>query len=317
MKIVSAFFAGGLAAFGQAANFDELAKLFRVDPQQPQDAKLSATGGRQGVRIFDFSFASPVSGRAPGVLVIPDRRGRFPVLLFGHWMMAGSPMRNHTEFFEEAIVYARAGAVCLLLDTPLVRPGVVEDPDWTHGQEPNAALQMTREWRKALDVLLLRKDVDPQRVAYVGHSFSAGVGARLAGVEKRIQSFVLMANTYASRDYIYDDQDAGITAMRNKMGEAAIESYFRQFPWEELAVFVSHAAPSGVFLQNGRTDKELPERVVRKSLAYFNGPKRIEFYDAGHALNSTARLDRAKWLRARLKLKGLDWQALRAIGPLR
>ncbi len=35
-------------------------------------------------------------------------------------------MRNHTEFLEEAIVYARAGAVCLLLDTPLVRPGVAE-----------------------------------------------------------------------------------------------------------------------------------------------------------------------------------------------
>ncbi len=78
-----------------------------------------------------------------------------------------------------------------------------------------------------------------------------------------------MANTYASRDYIYDDRDAGITAMRNKMGEAAIESYFRQFLWEELAVSVSHAAPCGAFLQNGRTDKELPERVVRKESRVF------------------------------------------------
>lgn len=123
MKIVLAFFACGLVAFGQPANFDELAKLFHVDPLQPSDAKLSATGGRKGV--------------------------------------------------------------------------------------------------------LPRKDVDPRRVAYVEHSFSAGVGAKLVGVEKRIQSFVLMANTYASRDYIYDEQDAGITALRNKMGEAAIENYFR------------------------------------------------------------------------------------------
>lgn len=80
---------------------------------------------------------------------------------------------------------------------------------------------------------------------------------------------------------------------------------------------MSHAAPSAVFLQNGRTDKELPERIVRKSFAYFNGPKQIEFYDAGHALNSAARLDRAQWLRGRLRLKRLDWQALRAIEQLR
>ena len=46
---------------------------------------------------------------------------------------------------------------------------------------------MAREWRRAIDLMLARKDVDATRVAYVGHSFSAGVGAKLAGVEKRIR----------------------------------------------------------------------------------------------------------------------------------
>jgi len=225
MKIVLTLLASGLLAFGQPSTFDELTKLFRIDPKQPQDAELSATGDRKGVRTFDFSFSSPVSGRVPGVLVIPDRPGRFPVLLFGHWMMAGSPMRNHNEFLEEAIVYARAGVLCLLLDSPLVRDGIIEDPDPMHGQGPNGALQMAREWRRALDILLLRKDVDPKRVAYVGHSFSAGVGAKLIGVEKRIQSFVLMANMYSLRDYIYDEQNAEMVAMRNKMGEDWIQNY--------------------------------------------------------------------------------------------
>jgi cephalosporin-C deacetylase-like acetyl esterase len=169
--------------FSQAATFDELAKLFQTDPKQPPDVRLVATGEDHGARIFDFSFSSPVSGRVPGVLVTPGHAGRFPLILFGHWMMAGSPKRNHTEFLEEAVVYARAGAICLILDSPLVRDGVVEDPDPMHGQGANGALQMAREWRRALDILLLRKDVDPKRVAYVGHSFSAGVGAKLIGVK--------------------------------------------------------------------------------------------------------------------------------------
>jgi cephalosporin-C deacetylase-like acetyl esterase len=317
MKIVLALLAFALSAFGQPATFDELTNLFRVNPGQPQGAELSGMGHGRGVRTFDFSFSSPVSGRVPGVLVIPDHPGRFPVILFGHWMMAGSPMRDHTEFLEEAIVYARAGVICLLLDSPLVRDGIIEDPDPMHGQGPNAALQMALEWRRALDILLLRKDVDPKRVAYVGHSFGAGVGAKLTGVEKRIQSFVLMANVYSLRDYIYDEQNADMLAMRNKVGEDWIQSYFRQFPWDDSAPFVRHSAPAAVFLQNGRLDEALPERIVRKSFEYFQQPKRIKFYDAGHALNSAARVDRAEWLQGRLKLKVLDLQALGSIEQLR
>ncbi len=317
MKLALALSVFALSASGQSGSFEELARLFQNDAKQPHDLKLSATAGRQGVRTFDFSFRSPVAGRVPGVLITSDRPGRFPVVLFGHWMMAGSPMRNHTEFLEEAIVYARAGAVCLLLDTPLVREGVTEDPDFTHGQEPKATLQMAREWRRALDILLLRNDVDSTRVAYVGHSFSAGVGAKLGGVEKRIQSFVLMANTYSLREFVFDEGNAELRAWRRKVGNEAVETYLRQFPWDDSLPFVRHAAPAAVFLQNGRSDTDLPEAVVRRSLAYFNGPKQLEFYDAGHALNSVARLARAQWLQKRLGLKALDIQSLQAIPQLR
>ncbi|MGC4055866.1 MAG: hypothetical protein QM757_44205 [Paludibaculum sp.] len=317
MKRVLALAVISLAACGQSDSFDEFARLFRNDPNQPWDVELTPAGGRDGVRTFNISFRSPVEGRVPGVLVAPDRPGRFPIILFGHWMMAGSPMRNHTEFLREALVYARAGAVCLLLDTPLVRAGVTEDPDFTHGQEPKATLQMAREWRRALDILLARQDVDAAHVAYVGHSFSAGVGAKLAGVEKRIQSFVLMANTYSLREFVFDEQNAELKSWRAKVGDAAIRSYLHQFPWDDSLPFARHAAPSAVFLQNGRGDKDLPESTVRKSLAGFNGPRRLEFYDAGHALNSTARLDRAKWLQQRLALKALDLHALASIPQLR
>ena len=243
--------------------------------------------------------------------------GRFPLILFGHWMMAGSPKRNHTEFLEEAIAFARVGVICLLLDSPLVRDGVMEDPDPSHGQGAKATLQMAREWRRALDILLLRKDVDPNRVAYVGHSFNAGVGAKLMGVEKRIHSFVLMANTYSLHDYIYDEQNAEMVAMRKKMGEEWIQDYFRNFPWDDSKPFVERSFPAAVFLQNGRTDSDIPERIVRRSYQYFKEPKRLEFYDAGHELNSAARIARAKWLQGRLKVKMPDLQALSSIEQLR
>jgi hypothetical protein len=38
-----------------------------------------------------------VGGRVPAYLVVPVGRGPFAALLFGHWMMEGSPLKNRRE----------------------------------------------------------------------------------------------------------------------------------------------------------------------------------------------------------------------------
>ncbi|MFN7919126.1 MAG: hypothetical protein U0Q16_03460 [Bryobacteraceae bacterium] len=297
--------------------FADLAKLFENGAGPAPALSVSPDAPQPKVKVYDFSFASPVAGRVPGTLVTPARKGKFPVILFGHWMMAGSPMRHRGEFLEEAVILAKAGSVCLLLDAPLVRPGVVEDADPMNGQGVTAAIQMAREWRRALDLLLARTDTDSRRVAYVGHSFNAGVGAQLAAVEKRIQSFVLMANTYSLRDYIYDDENPTMVTMRKSKGEAWIGEYFDKFPTAEVSGFAARSAPAAIFLQNGRLDKPLSEHIVRKTFTYFKEPKRLEFYDAGHELDAKARTDRVAWLQEQLRLGPVDQRALDAIPKLR
>ena len=47
--------------------------------------------------------------------------------------------------------------------------------------------------RRGLDLLGARKDVDPKRIAYVGHSYNATVGGFLSGIDRRFKVFVLMA----------------------------------------------------------------------------------------------------------------------------
>jgi len=37
--------------------------------------------------------------------------------------------------------------------------------------------QQVMDMRRGVDVLLARKDVDRKRIAYVGHSYNAGIGA--------------------------------------------------------------------------------------------------------------------------------------------
>jgi hypothetical protein len=139
--------------------------MFEYDRSKPANERLSLREERSGVKIYDYSFDSPVAGRVPGLLIVSQIPGRRPLILYGHWMLQGSPLRNKGEFLDEAVVMARSGAICLLLDTPLAREGVTEDPDPMHGQGPNAVLQMSKEWRRALDLLLTRPDVDSRRIA--------------------------------------------------------------------------------------------------------------------------------------------------------
>jgi cephalosporin-C deacetylase-like acetyl esterase len=49
--------------------------------------------------------------------------------------------------------------------------------------------QQVIDLRRALDLLLSHDDVDPKRIAYVGHSFDANCGAILDVVDKRFAAF--------------------------------------------------------------------------------------------------------------------------------
>lgn len=47
--------------------------------------------------------------------------------------------------------------------------------------------------RRGVDLLRARADVDPNRIAYVGHSAGAHWDAILSGVDRRLKTVVLMA----------------------------------------------------------------------------------------------------------------------------
>src|SRR5207244_9113043 len=104
-------------------------------------------------------------------------------------------MRNRKEFLDEAIALAPAGVVSLLTDGPIARPGHVESKDPLNEQDIADLVQQVVDMRRGVDLLQARRDVDPKRVAYVGHSYNAVAGAILSGVERRLKAFVLMAGT--------------------------------------------------------------------------------------------------------------------------
>ena len=302
-----------------APRFEDLARQFDYDAKASPDVREVGRVRRGDVVVVDLTYASPRGGRVPAYLVVPRGRAPRAFILYGHWMMPGSPLKNRGEFLEEATVMARAGAVSLLIDAPQNRPGFVRETDEMRGavQSSEAARQQVVDFRRGLDILLAGLDVDPQRVAYVGHSFDAHVGAILSGVEKRIGSFVLMAGAYANEEYVFDPENKEMAEVRRRMGEEALRAYFRDYAWDDPVHFVGHSSPAFVFLQYGRQDKPIPEQLARRDFGRFAEPKRIAFYDAGHALDAAARRERVEWLAQRLSLRRPDFKALARIPELK
>jgi hypothetical protein len=86
------------------------------------EIKETGVNRRSDVAIDDISYASPKGGRVPAYLVVPDGKGPFAAVIWGHWYWSNSEFRNRREFLEEAVVLAHSGVVSLLIDGPVARP---------------------------------------------------------------------------------------------------------------------------------------------------------------------------------------------------
>lgn len=306
------------AVLGQAPEppYEELVHHFDYNRKAPLDVRETKVHDRSGVKIHELSYASS-GGRVPALLVTPPGHGPFAVILYGHWIFSGSPMSNKSEFLDEAVVMARAGAMSLLIDAPAARPGYVQNQDGIGGaeQESRLAAQEVIDMRRGLDMMLARPGADPKRVAYVGHSLGAHVGAILAGVDRRFQSFVLMAGGYADRENTMKSVNPQVLAVRRQLGEERVRKYFQDYTWDDPVHYIGHSSPAAVFLQFAKLDA--PEAVGRKAYDRFGDPKRIAFYEASHSMNVPATKDRVVWLIRRLDLKPVTPAMLTAILPVR
>lgn len=285
-------------------SFEEMLQHFDYHRSAPLELEQVSVQDRGGVKVYDVSYASPSGGRVPAFLVVPEGRGPFAAILFGHWMLAGSPMRNRSEFLDEAVILARAGAISILIEAPLVRPGAVEDPNPMSPRNLAVDEQQVVDFRRALDLLLSRGDVDPARIAFVGHSFDAKIGAILTGVEKRISSYVLMAGSCGDEYYVFHNPAPDMLKMRKEVGDTALREFFRKNAWDDPGNYVGHSAPAAVFLQFASQDG--PPGYLQHCYEVFNQPKTMKVYNASHSLNAAARQDRVQCIAKRLHLHPID-----------
>jgi uncharacterized protein len=263
---------------------------FDYDKTLPLDIQEHGTQTNNGFSVLDLSYASPTHGRVKAYWVTPSKREQVAGLLFVH---PGPGNRNN--FLEEAKLLAKKGAASLLVEAPWAAPEVWGPTMGEPNHDKEEFRQLAIDLRRAVDVIETRPKVDTKRIGYVGHSYGALFGGILAGVEKRLQAFILMAGVGSFSD---------VAALNIPTLKGQTLDEYRQVvnPVDPIH-YVPYAAPAPLFFQFGKQDNSFVHDNVVKYAEAGSEPKLVKWYEADHySLNEVGREDRLEWLTEQLGL---------------
>ena len=266
------------------------APSFEYDKTRPADVKVEAPAAT----IRPLTYAQLDGSRNAATLVTPAAAstGPRPAILFLHWYEPPRPTSNRTEFLAEAVELAGAGTISLLVDTPWT--GEQWFPKRDAAKDYEFTIQMAKDVRRALDVLLAQPDIDRTRVAVVGHDFGAMWGALAVAADPRVTHFVYMAGTRSFTDwYLFTPKKDG----------AEKDAFIARLAPLDPIAHLAKISPRPVLLQFGTRDPFVKNESATAMAEAVAGPKTVKTYEFEHELTYQARLDRIAWLKQQFQIK--------------
>ena len=186
---------------------------------------------------------------------------------------------------------AKRGAACMLIET------MWSDPDFflkrTQDDDSQNSIQQVVDIRRAIDFLLEQPDIDPKRLAYVGHDFGGMYGVLTGRLDKRPGHYVIMAATPRFSDwYLYTP----------KLEGEVQETFIQQMAEIDPITHVRNLSPAPILFQFATDDFHVPRERAEEFFAAAKEPKEMRWYEAGHGLNEKAAQERMRWLTQTLSL---------------
>ncbi len=220
-------------------------------------------------------------------------RSRHAGIVLWHWLSTEEPIGTRDEFLDEARELARRGAVCLL---PAGRFPWSIRPSGSAADIAEIAAEVGR-FAAGLALLRGRPDVDPERLAVVGHDFGAMLAVLAGAADPEIRAAVLVALTPRWADWFLPFWD--ITEPRMAY-LAALE------PHDPIS-HMAGLATRPVLIQMAERDFYVPVMAAYELRAAAGDAAadvvRLKTYDAGHDMGvDAARDDRLAFLQETLGL---------------
>lgn len=238
--------------------------LFHYDQAAPLDPAERPLGAREGLRWTHVTLTGGAGRRAPAVYVAPEAAaGPLPAALVQH----GAGTSKYARFVTACVdILCHAGFACLALDA--IGHGERED---AVAQDDETAWQRLRgapdfvpgnviDFRRGLDYLAARPEVDGERLAFIGSSMGAMLGAILCAVDTRPRAVVL------------------------RCGGARVESATGTGALDHLS-YIGRIAPRPLLMLNNTEDEVFGREAVLRLYDATGQPKELRWFPGGHRDN--------------------------------
>ncbi|MCP5539680.1 MAG: acetylxylan esterase [Akkermansiaceae bacterium] len=222
-------------------------------PDAPRDLAAESRGGivHDGVVIEKWIFTAEPGSRVPALLYRPETPAaeKLPaiVLTYGH---GGS--KSAWQYHYAAQLYARLGIACLAIDPigeeerhPTGKMGSrAHDPYPVHRRAAEAGRLVMGKFvfdtRRAIDLLLAREDIDPDRIGVAGNSLGGAVAGWMAALDPRVRAAIVCG-------WAYDD-----ISLRTKFCTTVPCQRMREeLTWDDYLLL---ASPCAQLIMNGDAD---------------------------------------------------------------
>jgi len=233
--------------------------------------------------VMKILYDSVNGERVPALLSVPKGDdGPFPCILFLHGYGG-----EKEDMLDLAAIAADARYAVIAIDVQYHgerRRAGVELYSANMTRTRDGFIQTVIDARRALDYLEARHDIDPSRLALVGGSMGALIGAILGGVEPRLRACVLVVGGGNMTLMVQRSQHSALPAIRDYLEANDISYRTVQEAMDPVDPinFIDAISPRPLMMHNGKFDDIVPAESGRLLYERAKEPKEIYWYDSGH-----------------------------------
>jgi hypothetical protein len=283
-------------------NIDDLRKIFEYDKGQDLDYRILSTKDTIQGTINEIIYSSVSGLKVTARLIIPKQKIReFPAVIF---LNDASQGRN--AFVPQALDLANNAFASLLIDALPDRPEECR-MQYYNFSEPrkdfSAYRQAVLDIRRGIDLLEQHERIDRNRIAFIGSGSGAMTGAIAAGVETRINTYILLACSHCYSCDLRLSNNPVIAKARNALTSEQINQYESVIKLLNPSNYLPNHRRSLIFFQFAQNDPYYHAQTAMETFQITKDPKSQKYYkttNLGLTLLDEAVNDRISWLKNHL-----------------
>jgi dienelactone hydrolase len=286
----------------------EMLGLWPLPEKTPLNAKVTGTVDNGDTAIEKVHFQSRPGLYVTGNFYRPKKvTGKYPAVLYVCGHSGKGRDGNKTAFQDHGMWFASNGFVCLIIDTlqlgelPGIHHGTYREGRWwwqARGYTP-AGVECWNGIR-AIDYLIERPEVDPDRIAVTGISGGGAATIWIAAADDRVKVAVPVSGMSDLKDYV------GEKIVNGHCDCMFLINTYR-WDWTTIAALI---APRPLLFANSDQDAIFPmdanRRIIdklRKLYKLYKQPNNVDEFvsKGGHDYRPDLRMAVFKWINTTMR----------------